>query len=239
MYILLDTNLVIGYYLRRALNHKTAADRIRIIVDSVRTGRSDHFLYIPNFVIAEVFSCFAKYSFGQANRHVQKNGGTIDTRIYNHLCEQFHKDIHNGLVFYQLELNRYHVLGIDLVAPIDHYFKIQKKNKFSTPAGTFDQLLVSMSVHLGHVHGTEKVALLTADRRLAQLVAKCRKPIPKATIDKLKLSRAQDVAGKAFSPAIFPEALNLETCTPAQLAASLGAWPLPVGALRSRYVHDG
>lgn len=239
MYILLDTNLVIGYYLRRALNHKTAADRIRTLVDSVRTGRCEHFLYIPNFVIAEVFSCFAKYSFGQANRHVSKNGGTIDTRIYNRLCDQFHKDIHNGRVFYQLELNRYHVLGIDLVAPIDHYFKIQKKSKYSTPAGTFDQLLVSMSVHLGHVHGTENVTMLTADRRLAQLVSKCRKPIPKATMEKLKLSRAQDVAGKAFSPAIFPEAINLETCSSTELEGTLGAWPLFVGPLEGRYVHDG
>ena len=64
--------------------------------------------YVSNFVIAEVFSNFAKYSFGRYNRQVKKNGGTIDTRVYQSLCDQFHKDIHNGRLLYQLELNRYH-----------------------------------------------------------------------------------------------------------------------------------
>jgi hypothetical protein len=203
MYCLLDANLVLGYYLPRALDFAKARERIRVLVDSVRSGESTHFLYVPNFVIAEVFNNFAKYSFGRYNRRVTKNGGAIDNRIYQKLCDQFHNDIHNGQLFYQLELNRYHVLGVDLVAPIDHCFKIQRKQKFSNLAGTFDQLIVAMSVHLGHIQEIDKIVILTANTRLAQVVEKCRRKISPNTVKKLKLSRAPDVAGKAFGPNIL------------------------------------
>ena len=75
-------------------------------------------------------------------------------------------------------------LGVDLVAPIDHYFKIQKKGKFSTPAGTFDHLIVAMSVHLGHIYGVDNVAILSADTRLTQVVEKCRCHIRLKTVEK-------------------------------------------------------
>jgi hypothetical protein len=140
---------------------------------------------------------------------VVKNGGTIDTRIYQSLCEQFQKDIHNARLLYQLELNRYHVLALDLVAPIDHYFKIRRTQKFSRPSGTFDQLIVAMSIHLAHVHGQNNVAILTADSRLTDLVTKCRTPISTKTVQKLKLARAQSVAGKVFGRDIFPEVYNV------------------------------
>jgi hypothetical protein len=101
------------------------------------------------------------------------------------------------------------------------------------PSGTFDQLIVAMSIHLAHVHGQSNVALLTTDSRLAALVRKCRKPIRPRTVQKLKLARAQDVAGKTFGPDIFPEAIHLEKCSEATLTRMLGAWPLPVGRVRS------
>lgn len=238
MYVVLDTNLVVGYYLPRALNHKRARARARMLIDSIRTGQSRHFLYIPNIVIAETFSIFAKYSFGKNNRQVIKNGGAIDTRVYQSLCSQFKKDIHNGRVFYQLELNRYHVLGIDLVAPIDHYFKIQKKNKRFHPAGTFDQLIVSMGIHLSHVHGVNNVVLATADTRLTQLVRKCRSDIPSQTVQRLKLDKANDVAGKSFSQELFPEATHLGNARISDLRRIFTKWPLSIGNLEGRYTYD-
>jgi hypothetical protein len=138
-----------------------------------------------------------------------------------------------------VELNRYHVLAVDLVAPIDHYFKIRRTQKFSRPSGTFDQLIVAMSIHLAHVHGQNNVAILTADSRLTDLVTKCRTPISTKTVQKLKLARAQSVAGKVFGRDIFPEAIHLGKCSEAILKRTLGAWPLPVGRIRGVYKYDG
>ena len=65
MYLLLDANIVLGYYLPKSLDFVKARERIQVIVESVRTKQSSHFLYVPNFCIAEIFSNLAKYSFGR------------------------------------------------------------------------------------------------------------------------------------------------------------------------------
>lgn len=124
-YLLCDANVVAAYYLPRSMRSVRARTRIEAILNAVRSGGGNHFLYIPNICIAEVFSVFAKYSFGRWNRHLKKQG-TIDSRVYKSLVKQFETDIHNGHFFYQYELSRYHVLGVDLVAPVDHYFQISR-----------------------------------------------------------------------------------------------------------------
>jgi hypothetical protein len=243
MYLLIDANLAAGYYLPRSLSSKRARGRIQIILDSIRTKGSQHFPYISNFCIAEVFSVFAKHSWGTWNNQL-KNKGTIDTRVYRRLVAQFQSDIHNGSVLYQYELSRYHILGIDLVAPIDHYYQItrtkptkagKKPNKQHRPAGTFDHLLLSMGIQLAHLHGAANTIIVTADRRLALLLAKCRSGIPAATVKKLQLDRAMTLPGHPFAPSIFPQCLDLTRATKSDLIRLLGEWPLPVPQKPVRY----
>ena len=190
-----------------------------------------HFFYIPNFCIAEVFSVFMKHSFGSWNRHL-KTKGTINTKVYNSLVKQFYNDIHNGKFLYHYELDRYHVLGINLVAPIDHYFKISKsKQKQISPAGTFDHLIISMGINLAHIHGSKNVCILSSDDRLIDIVKKCKNPIPSKTIKKLRLNNATEVTGKPFGPDIFPRYLNLKNAKKKDLEEVFGTWPLSVGKL--------
>lgn len=230
MYILLDSNVTAGYYLPRSLNSKKARERIENIFDSVRSGEAEHFFYLANFCVAEVFSVFMKHSFGSWNAHIKKKG-TIDTRAYNSLVHQFQDDIHNGKFIYHYELSRYHVLGINLVAPIDHYFKIVKGTKRVTPMGTFDHLIISMGIHLAHIHGSENVLILSTDDRLTNILKKCKSPIPYTTVRKLKLDKAMNITGRKFSPNIFPQHLNLKTATKKELVDVFGMYPLPVGTL--------
>lgn len=242
MYILLDTNLTAGYYLPRSLHSKKAANRIEILFDSVRTGKSDHFFYLPNFYVAEVFSVFMKHTFGVWNRHLKKKG-TIDTRVYNSIVKQFQGDIHNGNFIYHYELSRYHVLAINLVAPIDHYFqlsksKTNKKGKKTSnviPMGTFDHLIIAMGIHLAHVHGRENVCIISTDDRLTNILNKCKSNIPSATIRKLKLDNAEEITGKKFSPDIFPLHLNFKTATIKEMKDVFGDWELPVGKVKDVY----
>lgn len=236
MYLLLDANVVAGYYLPRSLSSKRARVRIEMILDSIRSKNASHFLYIPNFCIAEVFSVFAKHAYGNWNSHVKRAGGSIDKRVYQSLRDQFASDIHNGSFFYHYELSRYHVLGIDLVAPLDHYFQITRgKGKRHVPAGTFDHLIVSMGIHLAHVHGAWDVCIITADDRLSKLIEKCKAGIPSPTVKRLKLDTAAAIAGKPFGPGIFPRCLNLKTATEAQLRTVLGTWPAVVDPVPEVY----
>lgn len=234
MYLLLDSNVTAGYYLPRSLSSKRAQSRIQIIFDSVRSRQADHFFYIPNFCVAEVFSVFMKHAFGAWNRQVKKKGKTIDKRVYEHLVGQFQDDIHNGKFLYHYELSRYHILGIGLVAPIDHYFKVRKK-KNGKPMGTFDHLIISMGVHLAHIHGVDNVKIITADHRLTDILEKCRNRIHPSTIKKLKLTIAEDVTGRPFSSQIFPQGINLASSSDSELRGIFGAWPLPLGRITNVY----
>lgn len=246
LYLLLDSNVTAGYYLPRSLGSKRARVRIQNIFDSVRSGQSPHFLYIPNFCVAEVFSVFAKYSFGAWNRHVPS---TIDTRVYKSLVEQFRADIHNGRFLYHYELARYHILGIDLVAPVDHYYRFSRSKKKGgaspvatrrkkggvAPMATLDHLIISMGIHLARIHGSDRVGILTADDRLTNILGRCRKGIDRSTIKKLKLDLAAQTTGMAFGPDIFPKFANLKASTNAELRDLFGAWPLPVGPVPKVY----
>ncbi len=80
--------------------------------------------------------------------------------------QQFHEDIHNGRFIYQYELSRYHILGINLVAPIDHHFQITRgKDQRHEPMGTFNHPIISMGIQLAHIHGSASVAILSSDDR--------------------------------------------------------------------------
>jgi len=231
MYFLLDTNVTVGYYLPRSLNSIKARERIEIIFDSVRSKASSYFFYLPNFCIAEVFGVFAKHCFGRWNPHI-KNIGTIGTPAYVKLVKQFQDDIHNGKFLYHYELSRYHILAVDLVAPIDHYFKIAKSTKkYVVPMKTFDHLIIAMGIHLAHIHGADKVCILSADDRLTTILAKCKRKISSTTLRRLKLKTAEDITGRQFGPSIFPQHLNLNTATKSELIKIFGTWPLEIGRL--------
>jgi hypothetical protein len=235
MYFLLDSNVTAGYYLPRSLDSKKARKRIEIIFDSVRSKSTNHFFYIPNFCIAEVFGVFAKYCFGDWNLHV-KGKGTIDPRLYVKLIRQFEKDIHNGKFLYHYELARYHILAVDLVAPVDHYFKISRSiKKLTKPMGTFDHLIIAMGIHLSHIHGQENICILSADDRLTAILKKCKSNIPKNTLKKLKLDIASEITGKPFGPGIFPRFINLKTAKDKDLEQVFGVWPLEVKTHKKAY----
>lgn len=232
-FILLDTNLVAGYYLPRSMRSKKAVERIENIFDAKRSGAADIFLYLPNFCVAEVFSVFMKHSYGKWNRRLKS---TIDTRVYKSLVNQLQDDIHNGKFIYHYELSRYHVLGINLVAPVDHYFRVNRgKKRQVAPMGTFDHLIIAMGIHLVKIHGAENVAIVSADDRLTNILAKCRAEIPKSTIKKLNLDKCETLTGYKFEPNTFPLGLNLKSASKSDLSDFFGTWPLPVRKVPSVY----
>ena len=234
MYCLFDACVVAAYYLPKSTRSKQLVKNARNLIESVRSGESQHFFYIPNFCIAEVFSVFMKYAYGQWNSQVKH--GTIHGKIHNSLRDQFQKDIHNAKLFYHYELSRYHVLSINLVAPIDHYFKLSRgkgRNKSGVnPAGTFDHLIIAMGLHLAKIHGPENVCIITADDRLEKIVNKCNSGIPSDTKRKLNLSQSHKLTGIDFNKDSFPYVVNLKKPKKKIMKSLFEDWPLPV---KNRY----
>lgn len=203
-YFLVDANIVAGYYLPQCFATIDGAKKVKLLFEHIRKHPESHMIYVPNFCIAETINVFTKHSFGKWNRRVKK---TIDTRVYTRIVKAFETDIHNAKFMYHLELNRYHVLGINLVSPIDNYFKITT-GKHSTPASTFDHLVVSMGIQLVKTHGANNVCVLTADKRLAEIIKKCKSGIKRTTLDRMKIGIAEKLCTVKFSPDIFPNVID-------------------------------
>lgn len=236
VFCLLDTSVIVPYFIPRAHKNSEVHVRIAALIESVRSGMTNHFFYIPNFCIAEVFSTFAKYAYGNWNKQVKS--GTIHGKIHLSLRKQFQSDIHNADLFYHYELARYHVLAVNLVAPVDHYFKLARGNsKEVKPAGTFDQLIVAMGIHLTKIHGFGNVVVITADNRLAKLIKKCRSNISDSARKVMQLEKAEKLVGIPFQAESFPLVLNFDTAKGKTLSDTFGQWPLPVAERYKRPYH--
>ncbi len=233
-YCIFDANVIADYYLPIDHHNRTVHCHSINIIESVRSKATNHFFYIPNFCIAEAFSAFAKHTYGEWNKQVK--GKTLDQRIYLSLCKQFQKDIHNANLFYHYELTRYHILGINLISPIDHYFKLSRK-KNSCPSGTFDQLIVSMGIHLTKIHGDGNVVVITSDNRLSKLINKCRQPISVSAATCIKIEKNERLVGIPFIPSSFPLVLNLANAKKNDLLSIFGRWPLPVAKKYTKPYH--
>jgi hypothetical protein len=235
-YCLFDASVIVPYFLIKAHKNGGVHKRAAVLIESVRSGETNHFFYIPNFCIAEVFSTFAKYAYGDWNKQVKS--GTIHGKIHNSLRKQFESDIHNAALFYHYELARYHVLAVNLVAPVDHYFKLTRgASKTVAPAGAFDQLIVAMGIHLTKIHGAGNVVVITADNRLAKLIKKCRSRISDSARRTMQLSGAENLVGIPFCADSFPLVLNLDTAKDNDLEVVFGKWPLPVAHRYRRPYH--
>ncbi len=236
VYCLFDTSVIIPYFLPKAHKNPEVNKSVATIIESVRSGATGHFFYIPNFCIAEVFSTFAKHAHGDWNRQVKH--GTIDARVHASLRKQFQADIHNAALFYHYELARYHVLAINLVAPVDHYFKLTRgTGRQVSPAGTFDQLIVAMAIHLTKIHGVGNVVVITTDNRLSKLIKKCRSNISTSARNAMRLDEAGRLVGIPFIRDSFPLVLDLSTAKDRDFKAIFGQWPLSVAKRYKKPYH--
>lgn len=235
-YCLFDTSVLVPYFLPHSHKEAKVHERAVAIIESVRSKASEHFFYIPNFCIAEVFSTFAKHAYGDWNKQV--SSGTIDGRVHASLRKQFQDDIHNAALFYHYELSRYHVLTVNIVAPVDHYFKLGRGDgRRIVPSGAFDQLIAAMGIHLTKIHGAGNVVVITADNRLAKLIRKCRSPISATARKTMKIADAERFVGIPFVADSFPLVLDLATAKDRDLKAVFGEWPLPVARRYKRPCH--
>lgn len=237
-WLLWDTSVVVPYYLPEVTKNQKAADRAPIICDAVRHHRLDAVCYIPNIVVAETFGVFDRECFSawdpDVNKHYPGRQKTLNGKRYSSVRNKFRRDIHNGALFYQLELNRYHILALDLVAPVDKHLKYYR-TKRTRSMGASDLLIGAMAMHLTKTHGRDNVCLLTADRRMDAIFAKTCPGLAEGTARKLKLDKTSTKLGFGkWRPEIYPQVLDLQRCSNKRLKDFFGEWPLNTRKTRGR-----
>lgn len=237
-FVLLDTSTILGYYVPEAATNSDSAKRIRVLLEAVRHHRADLHLMVPNIVVAEVFCQLARNCYSSWDKQINKKyggtGKTLDTRRYKSACARFRRDIHNGALLYQEELNRYHILALDLIAPVDKYKKFYR-NKNVRSMGASDLLIGAMAMHLARVHGKDNFALISNDRRMEAIFSKAGPRLHRNTAAKLGLiTKSEELGFGPLCAEIYPKVIDLARCKEADLQSFFGHWPMATGKLRNR-----
>lgn len=233
-FILLDANIVAGYYLPESLDWIRARDRITSIVDAVRKqGTPEICIYIPEPCIAEVLTVFDRYRFATWDKRVRKRlPHRIDGSRYKKIQSQFMTDLHTGPLLQPVSLNMYHILAAKLISSVDanyEYYRYRKNSKKvqKKMMSAADHTIIGIGIYLSRIHGRDNFAILTADHRLADILTKATS-IRKGTAGKLGLDNSAKQLGMEFKPQIYPRVINLAKATKKELQDFFGLWPLPL-----------
>jgi len=238
-FVLLDANIVAGYYLPESLQSVTAKKRIHNIIEAVRKGGAPEILlFIPRLCIPEVFAVFAKYYFARWDKTVQKRlPRRLKQNQYERILKKFRNDLCNAAVLREVELARYHILATDLISPIDAYYQHYrhrsnaKSNRAKRMMGAADHTIIGMGMVLSRIHGREKFAILTADHRLADILTRACS-VRRPTAERLGLVKTAERLGLDWGKDVYPRVLHLTKAKQKELREFFGVWPLsqkPIG----------
>jgi hypothetical protein len=185
---------------------------------------------IPNYCIGETFAVFEKYRWGASwNRHVNADS-RLTPRQFRTARAQFHRAIHNGTKLLQVALDRYHILCLDLIAPINAAYRIKRdrggKKKNVSPASTYDLMLLAMGIWLQKQYGQADFVIATGDERIA-LVARRAKSVKLAQPIKAHLASVAQSVGLSYGPDVYPDVVDLARADRVQLAEAFPGWSPP------------
>ena len=227
-HILVDACVVAAAFAPRTTRSAHLVSRANTLLRSTSTECQPQFL-IPNFCIGETFAVFEKYRWGASWNPQVKT--CLTKRQFDSARALFHESIHNGTKLLQVELNRYHVLCLDLISPINAAYRIKRNRKRKnkpvkkqvTPASTYDLLVVAMGIWLQRQLGPENFVIATGDERLASVVkraksVKLRRPI------RHHLRDVADRLGLTYGPEMYPEVVDLVHARVNPLKNALPGW---------------
>jgi hypothetical protein len=126
-----------------------------------------------------------------------------------------------------MELDRYHVLCVDLISPVNNAYKIKRsrggKKRQSRPGSTYDMLIAAMGIWLAQQHGRENFTIVTGDERLADVLYRARS----AALSKSIRAHLTDTAaslGLTYGPDLYPEVIDLAHASKTELRMRFPNW---------------
>jgi hypothetical protein len=224
-YILLDACVAAAYFAPKS----TTSAKLRLRATALLSGSSPdlHVKFLmPNFCIAEVFAVFEKYRWGRTWNRQVKAAHTLTPKQFSTARKDFRDAIHNGAHILQVDLNRYHILAVDLVSPVNNAYKIKRDRGMKrdvNPAKTYDMLIVAMGIWLKHQFGDGEFTIVTGDDRLAAVVERAKSAKLGVPIRK-HLSDVAKTLGLSYSPDLYPKVLNLTHVPKSELASRFTNW---------------
>lgn len=230
-YILLDACVPAAHFAPKSTHNATLVRRAHNLLTGASAETDVRFM-IPNFCIPEVFAVFEKYRWGRTwNKHV-KPKNALTPAEFQRARQDFKTAIHNGAEILQVELDRYHVLCVDLISPINNAYKInrvrgkatnQYKAKNTTPASTYDMLVAAMGIWLAQQHGPTNLTVVTGDERLSSVLSRA-KSIALSEPMRKHLTEIASHLGLIYGADLYPDVIDLNHATKAELRNRFPSW---------------
>jgi hypothetical protein len=224
-YVLLDACVAAAHFAPKSTQSATLVSRATKLLTGTSPDIEIQFL-IPNFCIAEVFAVFEKYRWGRTwNGHVGA-ANTLTPTEFASARKNFGKAIHNAASILQIELDRYHILSVDLISPINNAYKINRarsprsRGRRIAPASTYDMLVAAMGIWLAQHYGRDHFTVVTGDVRLANVINRARSAALGRPM-RTHLGQVATTLGLTYSPNLYPSVVDLGRA--------------PVGDLRARF----
>lgn len=230
-YVLLDACVPAAFYAPKSTQNITLASRSKTLLTGNSTDVDLRFL-IPNFCIPEVFAVFEKYRWGRTwNKHVKKSN-VLTPSEFSSARANFSNSIHNGSKILQIELNRYHILCVDLISPVNNAYKINRirggtaakeRARRTSPASTYDMLVAAMGIWLSHQYGNENFTVATGDQRLSDVVYRA-KSVSRSQEIREHLQHMAGRLGLTYSSDLYPAVIDLAHASKKELREQFPSW---------------
>jgi len=224
-HILVDACVAAAAFAPKTTRSAQLVRRAQTLLEGTSSSYETQFV-IPSFCIAETFVTLEKYRWGATwNKHVSKQT-RLTPRAFKKARDAFHEAIHNGTKLLQIELNRYHVLCLDLISPINAAYRIKRDRgakKNVTPASTYDLLLVAMGIWLQRQLGARNLIIATGDERVALAVRRARST-KLARPMRLHVGSVAARIGVPYSADLYPPVIDLVHAKASDIEIALPDW---------------
>ncbi len=238
-HVVIDANILSAYLHPGSVSSSHVRDRSSILLEAAISSQWPGLrLYTPSICIAEALGVLDKYRFCTWHGPL-KNDPTrrMKRKDYESSRDKLAQAVKERVIE-QLSHDPSHVLLAGLVSPINNNLQIRRRDRgtkkasqrVKPPMGAADCLISGMTIHLVNRLGRDSVVLATADQRMADVLCKARK-LRSTTAEKLGLPTVALQAGLEWSSDLYPNAINLNRASDADMQATFGGWPLPTTPL--------
>lgn len=245
---MVDANILAAYLSSKTTNSLAVHERSAIIIDAVIKHKWPSIeLSTPSFCLAETQCVLDKHRYCDWHGRSKDTKHRLTKREYQQTSAHLF-DLVEQRRLRRIELDPAHIVAASLASIVNSYYQIRRKSRSKVtkkvnkrrvkpPMGAADCLLLGMAIDLGLRVGVSDVVVVTADRRLADVAARCR-ALANDAAQKLGLDEVSARLGVEWSSSLYPPCILIGSATEADLADALGGWPLPSRDIRGKLVAE-
>lgn len=248
-HVILDANVLVTALSPKLHNNPEVVLRSKALLNAVvDNGWLPLRLHVPSICLAEAQCVLDKFRHCEWSGPVFRNPSLrLTSREYNQASLKLAAIAHSRQI-HRLEISHDHLRIVPLVSVVNQKYQYRRRRRSSVglataprqvaqPMGAMDCVIAALAIEMAAKIDCDSVILVTADRRLADIMDKCRR-LPERKARSLSLPATAHAAGFRWHSGIYPRCINLARTNDIELADVFSGWPLPARPVQPRILSD-